>query len=82
MNKRQIAKFAVKTVVQTIAGSAITKAVLAAIPASEQYHAAEIVGAVGGYVVGEELQPYTDKLVDNYADRLEARKVQNITTVR
>jgi len=80
MNKRNIAKFAAKTVVQAVAGSAITKAVLAVIPSSEQFHAAEIIGAVGGYVIGEELQPVTDALVDTVANRMEARKAINITT--
>lgn len=79
---RKIAKFAAKTVVQTAAGSAIARALVALIPATSEHHIATIAGAVGGYFVAEELEPQTDALVDAAADAINKRKVQNITTCK
>jgi len=73
MNKREVVKFAAKTVVQTVAGSTITKALLRTIPATEQYKIAEITGIVGGWYVGEKLEPQTDLLVDNYFNQREKK---------
>lgn len=74
---RKIAKFAAKTIVQTAAGSAISRTLVALIPASTEYHISTIAGAIGGYFIAEELEPHTDALVDAAADAIEKRKTQN-----
>lgn len=74
---RKIAKFAAKTTVQTAAGSAIKRAVIALIPATSDNHVALIIGAVGGYFIAEELEPQTDALVDAAADAINKQKVKN-----
>lgn len=76
LTKRTITKYAAKAVVMSVAGSAITKALLAAIPATSNYKIAEISGAVGGWVVSEKLEPHTDQLVDDFYDTVEAKKAK------
>lgn len=73
MNKRLIVKYAAKTIVMSVAGSTITKTLIAAFPQSERYNIAEITGAIGGFVIGEKLEPTTDKLVDDFFDKREAK---------
>lgn len=78
-DKRKITKMVAKTVVMSAAGTAITKTLLATIPATKKLNAAEIIGAIGAWVVAEELEPHTDALVDDFYDRREAKKTTVIT---
>lgn len=73
LDKRKLAKYAAKTIVMGAASKAITKVLLAAIPQLNDT-VADILGAVGGYVTSEKLEPQTDQLVDNAFDHFEAKK--------
>lgn len=75
MDKRQLAKTAAKIVVGTTVGSFVTKALIANIPPTEKLKAAEMTGLLVGAVTADKLQPFTDKIVDDFFDRREAKKI-------
>lgn len=74
MDKRQITKTAAKIVVGTTVGSFVTKALIANIPPSEKLKTAEMTGVLVGAVTADKLQPHTDKIVDDFFDRRNAKK--------
>jgi hypothetical protein len=74
MDTRHIAKIAAKIVVGTTVGSFVTKALIANIPQTEKLKTAEMTGLLVGAVTADKLQPFTDKLVDDYFDRRNAKK--------
>jgi putative Mn2+ efflux pump MntP len=73
INKRTVTKFVVKSVVTVAVGSMITTTLSTRIPVSERFSVAEITGSVGGWMVANKLQPQTDKLVDDFYDKREAK---------
>lgn len=73
MDKRYVTKYAVKTIVMFAAGDVISKALAANVPATQKLRANDAIGAVGGYVLSEKLAPTTDKLVDDFFDKRQAR---------
>lgn len=74
MDKRTISKYAVKIVVGTTVGSIVTRALIANAPKTEKLKVADMTGAVAGYVAQEQLSAYTDIWVDDFWNRIEARK--------
>lgn len=73
-DKRDIAKIAVRIVTSTAIGTAVTKSMVANVPATEKLKTAEMSGALAGYVLGEALQPYTDAAVDRWFDARAAKR--------
>lgn len=73
MSTRTLLKYVAKTIVMSTAGSIITKTLIAAIPQTERYNIADIAGAIGGFYAGEKLEPTTDKIVDDFFDKREAK---------
>jgi hypothetical protein len=68
MNKRFIAKTAVKIIVGTVVASIVTKTLGVNIPITQKLKIAEMTGALAGGLVASHLEPRTDKIVDDFFD--------------
>jgi hypothetical protein len=73
MDKRKAAKFIAKALVIWASDNLIENALAKTIPSTRKLHANELAGAVGGYFIGEALEPHTDKLVDDLFDKYETK---------
>ena len=80
--EHKVAKMAAKITVTIAVGAFMTKAFIANAPATSKLHVAEIGGSLCGWVVGEKLEPYTDKIVDDIYARIAARKFQKTHTMK
>lgn len=74
MNKREIAKTLVTTIVASVIGGVITKSLEATAPSTQKFKISAIAGSFGGWVVAEELTGRTDKMVDDFLDK-RAKKI-------
>lgn len=71
MDKRMITKMIAKTIVTTVLSGAITKTLEANVPATQKFNLAGMSGTVGGWMIGEQLEPRINEIVDNFFDRRE-----------
>ena len=74
MSQREIVKKIALIAAITAASAAITRTLSVKIPATNRMKAAEMIGSLGGWMLGEMAQPVMDKAVDAAFDRRELKK--------
>lgn len=73
-NKRELVKTIGTIVVGTIASSFVTKTMLANFPSTDRFKIAQMTGAVAGWWVQQQAEPYIAKAVDDFFDKRQTSK--------
>lgn len=77
-NAENVSKFVARHCVTAIVASSVKKALEGHTPQSEKLDTAGMIGALAGWYAGEQLEPYTDAVVEEIFQKIRARRTNKL----